>query len=77
VLVTHDMLGLFDRHTPKFVRQYAQIGEATQSAFEKYKADVKARKFPSDEHTYTMPDEAWEAISAGRAKAQNGAKKKS
>ena len=77
VLVTQDLLGLFDRHTAKFVKQYVQIGTATQTAFEQYIDDVKARKFPADEHTYAMPDEAWEAISASQAKAHNGAKKKS
>jgi len=76
VLVTHDLLGLFDRHTAKFVRQYATIGETMREAFEAYKADVKAGAFPAPEHAYAMPDEAWEAVAAGYAKAKNGAKKK-
>jgi len=76
VLVTHDLLGLFDRHTAKFVRQYASVGEAMRGAFEQYRDDVKARAFPAPEHSYAMPDDAWEAVAAGYAKAKNGAKKK-
>ncbi len=51
VLVTEDMLGLTPR-APKFVKQYAAIGEAIAEAVDKYAADVKARKFPSEEQTY-------------------------
>lgn len=64
VLVTHDLLGLFDRHTPKFVRQYAAIGKTMKAAFEQYKADVQAGVFPAEEHTYAMPDDAWAEIAA-------------
>jgi 3-methyl-2-oxobutanoate hydroxymethyltransferase len=64
VLVTHDLLGLFDRHTPKFVRQYAAIGKTMQAAFEQYKADVQAGIFPAEENTYAMPDDAWAEIEA-------------
>ena len=52
VLVTHDMLGLFFGHTPKFVRRYAELGAATREAFEKFNADIKARRFPSDTESY-------------------------
>ena len=64
VLVTHDLLGLFEGHTPKFVRQYAAIGKTMQAAFEQYKSDVQAGIFPGDEHTYAMPDDAWAEIEA-------------
>jgi 3-methyl-2-oxobutanoate hydroxymethyltransferase len=72
VLVTHDLLGLFDRHTPKFVRQYATLGPTMQAAFEQYKADVQAGAFPAQEHTYAMPDDAWAEIEADFATANNG-----
>jgi 3-methyl-2-oxobutanoate hydroxymethyltransferase len=62
VLVTHDLLGLFDRFTPKFVRQYAQIGQAMREAFEAYRDDVRAGDFPAEEHSFGMPDEVWAAI---------------
>jgi len=52
VLVTHDLLGLFHGHQPKFVRRYAELGTATRDAFARYVADVKARRFPSDAESY-------------------------
>jgi len=52
VLVTHDLLGLFHGHQPKFVRRYAELGTATRGAFARYVADVKARRFPSDAESY-------------------------
>ncbi len=52
VLVSHDLLGLYLGHQPKFVRRYAELGTATREAFERYVADVKARRFPSDRESY-------------------------
>jgi 3-methyl-2-oxobutanoate hydroxymethyltransferase len=52
VLVTHDLLGLYHGRTPKFVRRYAELGDATRHAFEQYVSDVKARRFPSDTESY-------------------------
>jgi 3-methyl-2-oxobutanoate hydroxymethyltransferase len=52
VLVTHDLLGLFLGHQPKFVRRYAELGAATRDAFARYVADVKARRFPADAESY-------------------------
>lgn len=60
VLVTHDLLGLFDRFTPKFVRKYADLHAVMQDAFAAYIADVQGRVFPAQEHTVEMPDEEWE-----------------
>lgn len=62
VLVTHDMLGLFDRFTPKFVKQYAGLHTVMAEAFAKYKADVEARSFPSDEHSLTIEGEHWQKL---------------
>lgn len=62
VLVTHDMLGLFDRFTPRFVRKYADLHGEMARAFAAYKADVEAGEFPAEEHTVEMADEAWEAL---------------
>jgi len=50
--VSHDLLGLFLGHQPKFVRRYAALGEAMREAFARYVADVKARRFPSDTESY-------------------------
>jgi len=52
VLVSHDLLGLFHGHQPKFVRRYAELGDATRDAYARYVADVKARRFPSDAESY-------------------------
>ncbi len=52
VLVTHDLLGLYHGHRPKFVRTYAELGEAMRDAFARYVADVKTRAFPSDAESY-------------------------
>jgi 3-methyl-2-oxobutanoate hydroxymethyltransferase len=62
VLVTHDLLGLFDRFTPKFVRKYADLHTEMQNAFTAYIADVQSRVFPAQEHTVEMPDEEWESL---------------
>ena len=51
VLVTEDMLGMTP-HTARFVKRYAQIGEAISKAAERYSKDVRARKFPGKEHQY-------------------------
>ncbi|MFN3608648.1 MAG: 3-methyl-2-oxobutanoate hydroxymethyltransferase [Hyphomonas sp.] len=53
VLVTQDMLGLFD-WTPKFVRRYADLREAIDKAAAEYAADVRARRFPGTAETYSL-----------------------
>lgn len=52
VLVSHDMLGIYDKFNPKFVRRYAEIGKQMRSAFSNYHKDVKNLKFPSDNESY-------------------------
>ena len=52
ILVTHDMLGLYTRFHPRFVRRYAQVAEEMTSAFKHYVADVKAKSFPSNKESY-------------------------
>lgn len=52
VLVLHDLLGLFDRHTPRFVKQYAQLGQAARKAITTYTDEVKNGVFPSKAHCY-------------------------
>ena len=62
VLVTHDLLGLFDRFTPKFVKQYANFHNEMQRAFADYIEDVETKRFPAPEHTVEMKDEEWEEL---------------
>jgi len=54
VLVYHDLLGLYDGHTPKFVRRYAEIGGEIKTAIEKYLADVREGTFPNDGESFHM-----------------------
>jgi 3-methyl-2-oxobutanoate hydroxymethyltransferase len=60
VLVTNDLLGLYDRFTPRFVKQYAHLFEEMERAFREYRSDVESRAFPGAEHTSDMADEEWE-----------------
>ncbi len=57
VLVTHDMVGLFDKFVPKFVKQYTQIRPIILEALAEYKKEVRERAFPAPEHSFKMPDE--------------------
>jgi 3-methyl-2-oxobutanoate hydroxymethyltransferase len=62
VLVTHDLLGLFDRFTPKFVKKYANFSQEMQKAFTDYIDDVETKRFPAVEHTVEMEDKEWDAL---------------
>lgn len=52
ILVSHDMLGLYTRFHPRFVRRYAQLGEEMQAAFTHYVEDVRAGEFPTLDESY-------------------------
>jgi 3-methyl-2-oxobutanoate hydroxymethyltransferase len=52
VLVFHDLVGLYDRFTPKFVKQYAQVGATMREAVRQYVQEVKSGVFPAAEHTF-------------------------
>ncbi len=52
VLVIHDILGLFDRFTPKFVKKYANLKDQAIKAVKEYKSEVEAGAFPSEEHSF-------------------------
>lgn len=62
VLVTHDLLGMFDRFTPRFVKKYLDLHGEMEQAFNAYKNDVQSGTFPAEEHCVEMPDEEWEAL---------------
>jgi len=57
VLVTHDMVGLFDKFIPKFVKQYTQIRPIILEALNAYKKEVRDVTFPAPEHSFKMPEE--------------------
>ena len=62
VLVTHDLLGLFERFTPKFVKKYANFHDEMQKAFSDFIEDVESKRFPAQEHIVEMDDKEWEAL---------------
>jgi len=62
VLVTHDLLGLFDRFTPKFVKKYADLNGEMQRAFSEYRAEVENGAFPEEQHSVEMPDAEWQEL---------------
>jgi len=57
VLVFHDMFGLFEKFLPKFVKQYAQLGEQIVEGLETFKKEVQEGTFPADEHVFGGVDE--------------------
>ncbi len=52
VLVLHDILGMFDRFTPKFVKQYARLKDQSLKAVQEYKQDVESGRFPSEDQSF-------------------------
>lgn len=62
VLVYQDMLAMFSDFKPKFVRHFAQIGEAMKAAFAAYSEEVKSGVFPAQEHTFKIDDEVIEKL---------------
>ncbi|MCM8781189.1 MAG: 3-methyl-2-oxobutanoate hydroxymethyltransferase [Candidatus Omnitrophica bacterium] len=54
VLVTYDLLGLFERFRPKFVKQYTNISVKIKEAIEEYKKEVKEGLFPTREHSFSI-----------------------
>jgi 3-methyl-2-oxobutanoate hydroxymethyltransferase len=64
VLVWHDLLGLYEGRTARFVKRYADVGAVIREALEEYAADVREHRFPEEQHTYGMPDEELELLEA-------------
>lgn len=62
VLVYQDMLGMYSKFTPKFVKKYEDIGEKMKDAFSAYIREVKAGVFPSEEHEFKIDDEIIEKL---------------
>lgn len=57
VLVFHDLLGIHEGHTPRFVRRYAEVHRQMVEGVEAYAADVRGRRFPDEEHSYSISPE--------------------
>ncbi len=71
VLVTNDLLGLFEKFLPKFVKQYIKLFPMIKEAIEAYKKEVEAGKFPGPEHSFIM-----EARDLGKLRTQSKTSKK-
>ncbi len=62
VLVIHDVLGLFERFTPKFVKKYAQLHKDIAQALATFRDEVDKRTFPAAEHSFPIADQEWQAF---------------
>jgi 3-methyl-2-oxobutanoate hydroxymethyltransferase len=69
VLVYHDLLGLYQGKSPRFVKRYAELVPVIQAALERYAADVRSAAFPGDEHTYSIPEDELNRFEAALSKA--------
>ncbi len=79
LLIVHDILGLFEAFTPRFVRRYANLSEIMSEAFKSYREEVRSGAFPGREHQYPISDEElgalrtsleWSKKAASRAKTR-------
>jgi len=61
----YDILGLFEKFTPKYVKKYANLAEVIVQALQQYKQEVETGVFPGPEHTYHMKDEVLKEILKG------------
>ena len=62
LLVTHDVLGMYDAFTPSFAKQYADVNQIMGDSFTQYRDEVLSGEFPGEEYSYQMPDEILEEI---------------
>jgi 3-methyl-2-oxobutanoate hydroxymethyltransferase len=65
VLVLHDLVGLYQGRSARFVKRYADVGSTIRDALERFAADVRTGAFPAEEHTYSIPDEELALFEAG------------
>jgi 3-methyl-2-oxobutanoate hydroxymethyltransferase len=62
VLVINDLLGLFTRYTPKFVKKYADLSPLVLTAITNFKEEVLREKFPMPEHSFAIKEEEFKKI---------------
>jgi len=67
VLVLHDMLGIYPGRAPRFAKQYADLRSAMVSAVSEYAQEVRTRRFPTAEHTFSIDPQELEAFREGLA----------
>jgi 3-methyl-2-oxobutanoate hydroxymethyltransferase len=56
-LIMHDVVGMFDKFVPKFVKKYADVSKIMVQAFSEFKGDVKEKRFPQPQHFYGISEE--------------------
>jgi 3-methyl-2-oxobutanoate hydroxymethyltransferase len=64
VLVYHDLLGLEEGTSPRFVKRYANLADEIRDALRRYAEDVRSGAFPQGEHTYSIPEDELELFEA-------------
>jgi 3-methyl-2-oxobutanoate hydroxymethyltransferase len=69
VLVLHDVLGLYEGRSPRFAKRYADLATEIRGALERFAGDVRSGAFPTEEHTYAMPEEELAAFRATGSRA--------
>jgi 3-methyl-2-oxobutanoate hydroxymethyltransferase len=62
VLVIHDLIGLFDRFVPKFVKQYINVRVDILDALKQYRLEVQKQTFPEPAHSFSMPEDAFNQL---------------
>jgi len=70
VLVWHDLLGLYEGHAPRFVKQYAELASVMQAAVASYAGEVRNGSFPEQQHTYSIPEEELELFEEALAEVR-------
>lgn len=69
VLVIHDLLGLQDEFQPRFVKRYAQLGQAAVAAISSFVQEVRTGVFPGPQHSYDDGGQPWAAPAGGDSEA--------
>ena len=70
VLVTHDLLGLFNQFKPKFVRPYADLSPLIVDGITNFRKDVEAGRFPDADHSYSMTRQELSSVKGKRLRIQ-------
>jgi 3-methyl-2-oxobutanoate hydroxymethyltransferase len=65
----YDLVGLFERFTPKFVKKYGHLSQEVVMMLRQYKKEVEQGIFPDDEHSFHIRDDAYEELLKERGKA--------
>jgi 3-methyl-2-oxobutanoate hydroxymethyltransferase len=67
VLVFHDLLGIYDGHTPRFAKRYGELKARMVAGVVEYVTEVRTRAFPGPEHTYSIDEQELEEFQRGLA----------